>query len=275
MKRRIAFQGEIGAYSEQAALGFFQESPELLPRRTFKEAFQAVAAGDADAAVIPIENSLAGSVHKNYDYLLEFQLPIVGEIYLRIQHHLMALPGVRRRDIRRVISHPQALEQCREFLDQWEGVEAVPYYDTAGSAKRLREENLRDAAAIASEQAAREYGLQILARGIESDDQNFTRFLIVAQEPADPPPPGKTSIVFATRDIPGALFKSLAVFALRDINLQKLESRPLLGKPFQYMFYLDFEGRLQDEECANALNHLREITHFLQVLGSYEKGKFI
>ena len=272
---RVAFQGEIGAYSEQAAVSFFGPQIELLPQPDFRSIFEAVAQNRADAAIVPIENSLAGSVHQNYDLLLEFRLPITGEIYLRIRHHLMALPGVRKQDIRRVISHPQALEQCRAFLQQWPDIEIVPYYDTAGSAKRLRDENLRDAAAIASQQAAIEYHLQILASEIESDHQNYTRFLIVERQPKVPETDGKTSIVFATKDIPGALFKSLAVFALRDINLQKLESRPLIGKPFQYLFYLDFEGTLKDDACRNALNHLGEITSFLQILGSYPKGRWI
>ncbi|MDQ7064417.1 MAG: prephenate dehydratase [candidate division KSB1 bacterium] len=272
---RVAFQGEVGAYSEQAAVSFFGAGIELLPLPDFRSIFEAVAQDRAHAAVVPIENSLAGSVHQNYDLLLEFRLPITGEIYLRIRHHLMALPGVRKQDIRRVISHPQALEQCREFLQQWPDIEIVPYYDTAGSAKRLREANLRDTAAIASHQAALEYDLNILASEIESDHQNFTRFLTIEKQENIPDEDGKTSIVFATKDIPGALFKSLAVFALRDINLQKLESRPLLGRPFQYLFYLDFEGSLRDEACRNALNHLGEITRFLQVLGSYRKGQFV
>ncbi len=272
---RVAFQGEVGAYSEQAALHYYGEHIEVLPTPTFRQLFQRVVSGEADAAIVPIENSLAGSVHQNYDLLLEFKLPIVGELFLRIRHHLMVLPGVKAENIRRIISHPQALEQCRDYLDRWKEVEIIPFYDTAGSAKRVRTEHLRDTAAIASKQAAIEYNLDILDSNIESNHQNFTRFLILEKEARPPEKDGKTSIVFATRDIPGALFKSLAVFALRDINLQKLESRPLLGKPFQYLFYLDFEGSIRQERCRNALKHLEEITHFVQVLGSYPKGKFI
>ena len=272
-RKKVAFQGEIGAYSEQAAILYFGENIDLLPQPSFKALFSALASGAADAAMVPIENSLAGSVHENYDYLLEYKLPIVGEIYLHISHHLLALPGTKKEDIRRIISHPQALQQCRSVLEQWDGVEIIPSYDTAGSAKRLVDAHLTDTAAIASAQAAEEYGLDILASAIESNHENYTRFLVLEKDPQPPEKDGKASIVFATRDIPGALFESLAVFALRDINLLKIESRPLHGKPFSYLFYLDFEGNINEEAPANALNHLQEITEFVQVLGYYAKGK--
>jgi prephenate dehydratase len=271
--RRIVFQGERGAFSERAARKFFGMEIEPVPQPAFADVFQRVSCGDCDAGVIPIENSLAGSVHQNYDLLLKFDLSIVGEVILRIVHNLMALPGVSMAEIRRVYSHPQALEQCRDFLEQWQGVEIVPTYDTAGSAKLICEQNLRDAAAIASLQAAEDYGLEILKKGVESNHQNFTRFLILSREGIVPEKGGKTSIVFSTKDIPGVLFKALSVFALRDINLLKIESRPLHGSPWQYLFYLDFEGSMQEEACRNAIGHLREITTFLKVLGSYAAGR--
>ncbi len=269
----IAFQGEQGAFSERAARKFFGPRISPMPQPSFADVFRQVASGKCDAGIVPIENSLAGSVHQNYDLLLKFDLKISGEVILRIVHNLMALPGVRFEQVRRVYSHPQALEQCREFLEAWSGVEIVPTYDTAGSAKLIAEKKLRDAAAIASRQAAEDYGLEILKQGIESNHQNFTRFLILTREAVAPERGGKTSVVFSTKDLPGVLFKALSVFALRDINLLKIESRPLHGSPWRYLFYLDFEGSMQEESCRNAIGHLREITTFLKVLGSYAAGR--
>lgn len=270
----IAFQGETGAYSEQAARAFWGNGCQVLPCRTFHEAFVAAAEGRAQAAVIPIENSLAGSVHQNYDLLLQHHLHITGEVILRISHHVMALPGVSWEQVQRVYSHPQALEQCREFLHQRRNLETIPAYDTAGSAKLIAENGWREAAAIASAQAAGHYGLTILHSNVESNHQNYTRFLILKKDAASVTE-GKTSIVFSTQHIPGALFKTLAVFALRDINLLKIESRPQHGSPWQYIFYLDFEGTPSQNHCRKALEHLGEITAFVRVLGAYEKGRVI
>ncbi|RMD88302.1 MAG: prephenate dehydratase [Calditrichaeota bacterium] len=273
MMQKVAFQGEKGAFSEKAALEYFGTNIELQSCRTFKEVFECVETGQCSAGIIPIENSLTGSVHQNYDLLLQHELLITGEIYLKIVHCLMALPGVSMNKIEKVYSHPQALEQCQEFLSSWSGIEIVPTYDTAGSAKILVEQNLTDGAAIASEQAARDYGLCILKKGIESNHENYTRFLVLGKENQIPEKDGKTSIVFSFKDIPGALFKSLSVFALRDINLLKIESRPLHGSPWKYFFYLDFEGSMREEASRNAVNHLKEITTFLKILGSYPRGR--
>ncbi len=274
--KRIAFQGEPGAYSERAVKEFFREhSITTLPCRTFGEAFAAVQTEQAQLAVIPIENSLAGSVHQNYDLLLKHQLHITGEIILRISHHVMALPGVKWEKVHRVYSHPQALEQCRDFLEKWSAIEAVPAYDTAGSAKLIASEQWQDAAAIASANAASEYGLEILHRGVESNPQNYTRFLVLEKDEKMPADEGKTSIVFSISHTPGALFKALAVFTLRDINLLKIESRPLHGSPWEYIFYLDFAGTPRQSHCQKALEHLAEIATLLRLLGAYEKGKVI
>ncbi|NIR50750.1 prephenate dehydratase [candidate division KSB1 bacterium] len=271
---RTAFQGEKGAYSEKAALEFFDKGIELNPCQSFKEVFELVEQGTCSAGVVPIENSLTGSVHQNYDLLLKYNLTIAGEIYVRIVHCLMALKNIKLEGIKRIYSHPQALEQCQEFLEEAKDIETVPTYDTAGSAKILIEQNIKDGAAIASEQAAKDYGLQILKSGIESNHENYTRFLVLKKENPMPQKGGKTSIVFSFKDIPGALFKSLSVFALRDINLLKIESRPLHGSPWKYFFYLDFEGSLEETASRNAINHLKEITTFLKVLGSYPKAEF-
>lgn len=273
MKPKAAFQGELGAYSELAALEYFNREVTVLPRAAFAHVFDAVSAGEADHGVIPIENSLTGSIHDNYDLLLSHDLIITGEIKLRIMQNLLAVPGTRMEDVRRIYSHPQALSQCKDFLSRLEGVELVSMYDTAGAARKVRDAGRTEEAAIASEQAALDYGLEILRAGIESNHKNFTRFLVLSRELAEKAEDSKTSIVFSTRDIPGALFKSLSVFALRDINLYKIESRPIPGSPWEYMFYLDFGGDIRDEVTKRAITHLEEIASYLKVLGSYRKGE--
>ncbi|MBN1780005.1 prephenate dehydratase [bacterium] len=273
--KKVSFQGEKGAYSEAAAVHYWHEKVLPVPQKTFKDVFISVHEASCDFGIIPIENSLTGSIHQNIDLLLEFELSVVGEIILRIHHHLMALKGVRLSQIRRVFSHPQALQQCSNFLENWSGVEAVPMYDTAGSAAYVLEHGLKDCAAIASLQASQDFGLNVLKKGVENNQQNYTRFLIISKTPDMPEKSGKTSIVFSTKDIPGALFKAISVFALRDINLLKIESRPLRSGPWKYWFYLDFEGRMNQEPCLNAIQHLGEITSFLKVLGSYPAGKII
>jgi prephenate dehydratase len=272
---KVTFQGELGAYSELAAREFFQKDTTVQPTQTFSGVFERVVNGDADFGMIPIENSLAGSIHENYDLLLEHDLVIVGEIKLRIKHHLIVMPGVSLEELRRVVSHPQALSQCRDFLKNLDGVTAEPVYDTAGSVKMLKESGARDLAAIASAQAAQDYGLEVLAAGIESNHHNYTRFLAIAKNGEPGEGAMKTSIVFSTQNKPGGLFKSLTVFALRDINLLKIESRPLFGSPWEYMFYLDLEGSNADEPCAKALGHLEELAASVRVLGTYEQGRTI
>lgn len=223
--------------------------------------------------VIPIENSLTGSIHENYDLLLNHTTPIIGEIKLRIAHVLIGLPGAALSDIKAVYSHPQALAQCRTYLRKLKGVEVVPAYDTAGSVKMIRDKGWKNSAAIASMQAARNYGMKVLAQGIENNKANYTRFLILGKKPAASAPKCKTSVVFAFKNVPGALFKCLGAFSMRDINLVKIESRPIHGKPWAYLFYLDFEGHANDERSRNALNHLKELTLFVKNLGSYPPGK--
>ena len=271
--KRVVFQGELGAYSEMATYSYFGDDVTVVPRETFGDIFAAVADGEADHGIVPIENSLAGSIHENYDLLLEHDLVITGEIKLRIAHNLLANKGARIETIRRVFSHPQALSQCKTFLKTLTGAELISLYDTAGAAKRVRESGSTTDAAIAGDQAARDYGLEVLASGIESNHLNYTRFLILSRELDARGEDSKTSIVFSTKNIPGALFKSLSVFALRDIDLYKIESRPLAGSPWKYLFYLDFDGDIRDEVIGKAIGHLEEITEMLKVLGSYPKGR--
>jgi prephenate dehydratase len=280
---KVGFQGEIGAYSEEA-LSALYPGAEKIPFPSFEAAFEAVTAGTVDRAVLPIENSLFGSVHQNYDLLLEHDLIILAEVQLRIRHQLMACPGTRIEDLRRVLSHPQALGQCRDFLRaNLPSAAIVPAYDTAGAAKQIAEGGHMDEAAIASRAAAATYGLDILAEGIESNHANFTRFLALGRPDADAAAglaaaahdaqSWRTTLVYAQREnVPGSLFKSLAVFALRDIDLLKIESRPLVGSPGKYVFYLDLAGHREDEHVGHALRHLDEVAARVKVLGSYPTG---
>jgi prephenate dehydratase len=271
-----SFQGEPGAFSEMAARQLLGVDVDVLPCQKFSDVFQSLKSGKVQAAVIPIENSLHGSVHENYDHLLHHDLPIVGETNVRIVHNLIAAPGVSFRKVRRVYSHPVALNQCLRFFEQHPGLEKEPFYDTAGSVKMLMEKNLQDSAGIASAAAAERYGATILRKSIEDDRQNFTRFFLLMKKAELPKPASgrskvqwKTSLVFTTRNIPGALFRSLSAFALRDLNLIKIESRPLRGKPWEYLFYLDFIGHVDDPVSKNAIGHLKELADFLRILGCY------
>lgn len=272
----VAFQGEPGAYSELAVLEHFGPDAEAIPRPTFESVFAAVEAGECGYGLLPVENSLAGSIHRNYDLMLRYDLHIIAEHHLRVRHCLLALPGVRLEDIRRVYSHPQALAQCEASLTHL-GLEPTAAADTAGSARRLREDNDRSSAAIASQRAAQVYDLQILAGDLEDNPNNYTRFLALAIAPlavADPETGEyKTSIAFSLHNQPGALFKALSVFALRDIDLTKIESRPVPGELWEYLFYIDFAGHAEAQVCRRALDHLDEIAPFLRLLGSYPRHR--
>ncbi len=265
----IAFQGERGAFSEEAAYRLLGHNLRVLPCESFRAAFRSVVRGLATHCLVPIENTLAGSVYENYDLLLENDLHIIGEVNLRIVHHLMAFPGTTLRNLRQVYSHPVALAQCSRFFAQHPRLERIPFYDTAGSVKMLAERRPAGAAAIASHVAAAAYGARILKSHLEDHRENFTRFLLLSKENQVSKKANKVSIVFSTRNVPGALFKCLSVFALRDLDLCKMESRPLRGRPWEYFFYLDFIGNVQDTAVRKALAHLREVTHFLRVLGCY------
>jgi len=291
---QVAFQGELGAFSQVAIRQFFGRKAEPVPCPRFEDMFAALKSGAVDAAAVPIENTLAGSVHENYDLLLKYPFEITAETNVRVVHNLIAPAGLRFQDIRRVYSHPVALNQCLDFFARNPRIERVPFYDTAGSVKMVMRDRPPASAAIASELAAQIYKGRILKRGIEDDRQNFTRFFLL--EPAGSKPrdipgaagkaaksggrpsraatqhPWKTSLVFSIRNIPGALFRALSALALRDLNLVKIESRPLRGKPWEYLFYLDLLGRRDDRNVQNALAHLAELADFLRVLGSYRSA---
>jgi arogenate/prephenate dehydratase len=269
---KIAYQGEPGAFSEAAARRV-ETDAELVPCRSFEEVFDAVQGGTATYGVLPIENSIGGSIHRNYDLLLERDLPIVGEVELPVIHHLLALPGTNLAGLKRVYSHPQGLAQCERFLRTLAGVEIIATYDTAGSAKMIADGQLTDAAAIASARAGEVFGLVSLAASIQDFDDNITRFLVVGRTPVRNAVADKTSIVFALPNEPGSLFKALSVFALRGIDLTKLESRPIPGRPWEYLFYVDLAAARDETACARALAHLGEFAPMLRTLGSYARWK--
>ncbi len=276
---KVAIQGELGSFSHEAA-------ERMLPRCTVvpcarsAEVFDRVERESVGAAVVPIENTLAGTVAEHADLMLTRGVFIQGEYLLRIVHNVIAMPGTKLQSLRRVLSHPVALDQCRDFFRRHPKIEAVPFYDTAGSVKHVMQKHLEDTAGIAGRQAAREYSARILQTSVEDDKGNFTRFFLIrrlnrsrGKEMADyhrliPRGANKTSIVFQVNNVPGALFKSLSVFALRDISLSKIESRPMRGRPWEYVFYVDFL-RGDDEPARNALRHLGEVAEFVKVLGIY------
>jgi chorismate mutase/prephenate dehydratase len=268
---QVAFQGERGAYSESAVYTFFGASAGVKPCRDLAEVFESVDKQEAQFGVVPIENSLEGSINQTYDLFLTYNLKVCGEIIIRISHCLIANPNTSLAAVKTVYSHPQALAQCRSFLERL-GRELIPTYDTAGSVKMLKEKGLKDAAAVASEKAAEIYGMQILAREIEDNPENYTRFFVLSKN--DDPMTGrdKTSIIFAAAHTPGSLYHALGEFAKREINLTKIESRPTRQKPWEYNFYLDFEGHRTEENCSAALKALEKSALFLKILGSYPRA---
>ena len=272
---RVAYQGERGAFSEVAARRLLGNDVTAVPCHSFERMFASVVARDAHCCVAPIENSLAGSIHRNYDLLLDSGLTIAGETNLRVVHNLIAPRGVERGQVRRVYSHPVALAQCTRFLAAHPELEPVPVHDTAGAVRLVVEEGRGDAAAIASDSAAEIYGAEVLERSIEDNAQNFTRFLLLLPDGAptpelrEPARRWKTSLVFRTVNKPGALFRALGAFAIFDIDLSKIESRPIEGRPWEYAFYLDIVGRREDPVIARALENLGELAEMVRVLGSY------
>jgi len=264
---RIAIQGELGSFSDEAARGMIPDCT-VVPCARSAEVFDRVENGSVHAAVIPIENSLAGSVAEHFDLLLARDVFVQREFQLRIIHHLIAAPGVKRADLRRAFSHPVALEQCRDFFQRHPRIEPAPFYDTAGSVKHVLAQDLRDAAGIASRRAAATYGGKILAAGIEDDKRNFTRFFLVRKTSRILPDANKTSIAFRLRNLAGALHRALGAFASRDVSLSKIESRPWRGRPWEYVFYADYL-RGNDKVAQAVLRDLEQSAEFVKVLGVY------
>jgi len=270
----IAFQGERGAYSEIASKKYFGEKARLSPSFSIDSVFDKVNTGKAGYGVVPVENSSFGSIFETYDYFLKYDLTIIGELNLQVNHCLLAEKKYKLDEIKKVFSHPQALGQSSEFLKTLKNAKIHPAYDTAGSAIISDQKNGEPVAIVAGKQAAEIYGLKILKSNIQNSRENFTRFLIISKTASKKKITNpKSSICFELKSIPGALFKALSVFALRDINLVKIESRPIPQKPFQYVFYTDFYGSLKDDKIVKAINHLSEFSVDVKLFGTYEVGK--
>jgi prephenate dehydratase len=267
----VAFQGERGAFGDEAVQAYFGKQAMPVPCKSFADVFRAVAAGEVEYGLVPVENSQSGSINEVYDLLRQHDLFVIGEISHAVNQCLLCLPGQQISDIRRVISHPQALAQCDAFLRELK-VEVVATYDTAGSAKMVREEHLSSVAAIAGVGAAELYELEILARSIQTIKDNYTRFIALGREPAPRREgPAKTMLVMATAHQPGSLHKCLGVLAEKNINLLKLESRPSRNRIWEYVFYLDFEGHRDDPVVRSALADLAGHTTFCKILGSFSR----
>ncbi len=273
-KKKVAFQGEQGAFSEQAVFKHYGRDVDAVPCHDLSDVFQAVVHEEVFEGLVPVENAQAGTINKTYDLLLDYNLNITGETYLEINHCFLANEGVCVEDVERVYSHPQALMQCEEFLQEL-GVQQHPTQDTAGGARRVRDSGRTDEAAIASSIAAEEHGLVILAEHIETRQKNTTRFLSIGLQPRGITENCKTSILFETRDIPAALYKCLGGFATNGVNLTKLESRPEREANWKYMFYLDFEGHRNDSPVQRALEELEYFTVSCEVISSYPKGESV
>lgn len=269
MKKRVAFQGVLGAFSEDAVHRFFGNEVELVPLPEVNDVFEAVSSGEVDYGVVPVENSLEGSVTQVNDLLLENDLTVVGEVIVRVVHCLIGHPDADLDDIKRVYSHPQALAQCRKFLLKHPEWEKIPAYDTAGSVKLVKERGQKEEAAIASERAAVHYGMKVLAKEIQDSDRNYTRFFVLEKRPSFLEEGNKTSIIFATRNLPGALHYCLGALAERGVNMTRLESRPRKDRSWEYVFFVDLDGHVNDERISAALSDLVRRAAFVKVLGSY------
>ena len=267
----VAFQGEPGAYSESAVYQFFGSAVKAKPCRDFRDVFESVKRQDVQAGVVPVENSLEGSINQNYDLFFSYDLKVCGEVIVKVAHCLIVNPGTSIDQIKAVYSHPQALAQCRIYLEKMKW-EIIPTYDTAGSVKFIKEQKHLNAAAIASQRAAEIYGMQILARDIADNKENYTRFFVLSREDSAPTGKDKTSIIFSAKHEPGSLYHALGEFAKRKINLTRIESRPTKKTAWEYNFYLDFEGHRNEPKCAEALMALEKYAIFVKILGSYPKA---
>ncbi|MDA3792008.1 MAG: 3-deoxy-7-phosphoheptulonate synthase [Desulfobacula sp.] len=267
--KTAAFIGEYGAYSHKASLGYFGEEITPIPMKTFKDIFHAVQTGGCQYGVIPLENSLSGSIHENFDLLQEYDLKIIGEITLRIQHALIAHENVSKNEITKILAPPPAFSQCKNYLDQYPDIEQIPVKATSSAVRYVKDSNDKHAAAIGSTMAAKIFNMNILEESIEDNPRNYTRFAIIAKEVKGHKKVNKTSIIFSTGNKPGALFEVMKVFSEYQINLVKLESRPMLGKPWEYMFYVDIEADIESPELAGVMKKLQEKSENLRILGRY------
>jgi prephenate dehydratase len=268
--KQIVYQGEPGCNSHVASNKFFPKDIKRLGVKTFKDIFEMVKNNKETYGVVPVENSLTGSIHQNYDLLLEYDTWVIGAVSLRIEHNLMAPTGTDIKSIKEVWSHPEALAQCRDFLASHPEYKVVSVYDTAGAAKLVKEQQIKNVAIIAGPQVAKLYGFKKLKENIESHPDNFTRFLIISKDKKIyTGENARTMFVFGVKNEPGILFRCLSIFALRNIDLTKLESRAVIGRPYEYLFYIDFKGSIEDENCRHAVDTLKEVVTYFKLLGSY------
>ncbi len=271
--KKVAFQGVHGAYSEDAVFSHFGEGTRTEPCNEFEEVFQKVESGEVSHAVVPIENSIEGTVTYVSDLLLDSDLTVTGEVLVAVRHCLITHPGSELKDIRKVYSHPQALAQCRTFLAQHPSWEKIPAFDTAGSVTMVKERGQKDEAAIASKRAAAFYDMKVLQEDIQTVHRNYTRFFVLEKVTSIPTEGDRTSLVFATKNIPGALYQCIGAFAERGVNLSKLESRPRKGRTWEYVFYVDIDGHVNDEKVSGAITELLRRATFVKVFGSYKKAR--
>jgi chorismate mutase/prephenate dehydratase len=267
---KVTYQGEIGAYGEMAVYKFFGNKIEPVPCKDFRDVFESVKKSEVTNGVVPIENSIEGSVNQNYDHFISYDLKVCGEVAVKLAHVLITNMQTKFEEINTVYSHPQALGQCRKYLEKHDW-ETIPAYDTAGSVKIIKEKQLFTAAAIASEKAANFYNMKIVARDIADNSSNYTRFLVLSHEDTAPTGDDKTSVIFSAKHAPGSLYKALGEFATRNINLTRIESRPTKTTAWQYNFYLDFEGHRTEKRCIEALQALEKYATFIKILGSYPR----
>jgi prephenate dehydratase len=267
---KVAFQGEKGAYSEEAIFKHYKAATSV-PRPYLKDVFDAVEKGEADYGMVPVENTIQGSIVRSYDLLNERGLKASGEEIHRIQHCLIAHPNSELKDIKKAYSHPQALGQSREWLEK-HNIEAVNFYDTAGSVKWIKENDVRDSAGVASAQAAETYGMKILAKGIETNPENYTRFIEIGYDSPEPTGNDKSILAFIVQHSPGTLVGALREFSVRGINLEKIESRPRIGSPFEYIFFVEIAGHIKDQIVIDAMDGIGDHTLYLKHLGSYPRA---
>jgi 3-deoxy-7-phosphoheptulonate synthase len=268
----VVYSGVPGAFSHKACLQFFGDEVPLRECAAFREVFDLVNKGEAAFGVVPVENSLTGSIHENYDLLLEYDIKIVGELTLRIKHNLMGQPNAQLHDLERIYSYPQVFQQCREFLEKHPAWELIACKDTASAVKRVKENADPREAAIAGEQADQVYRMTLIKEGIETNPRNFTRFVVISRDDSLPGPRNKSSLIYSVSDKPGALFETLRIFAVNGVNIVKIESRPIHSRPWEYLFYVDLESDVTEESQQHIVTELREKTEFFKFLGSYDKG---
>ena len=272
--QKVAYQGIPGSFSYQAVRLYFGNSIEFVSKSSFDDVFELLDRGDVDWGILPVENSSVGMISRVFDLLYQYNLNIRGELYLEVQHNILGLPGAQLKDIEEVYSHPQAIEQCNKFLGEHPNWKVIPFFDTAKSAKWVKEQGVPKFAAIASTEAAELYGLDVISSRIQDNSSNYTRFIVIAKEDRVDCDCNKISLNISLSHTPGSLYRVVEQFAKNDLNMLSIKSRPIVTKPFEYMFYIDFEGNLKDDNVRNAIEGIRCHCSSFKILGNYKAGIF-